>query len=38
LAGTCPTSLRTTVAFLIIIAVLLVRPEGLLGRKFMRRV
>ncbi|MFS8665405.1 MAG: branched-chain amino acid ABC transporter permease, partial [Limnochordales bacterium] len=36
--GYVSTSLRTTVAFLIIIAVLLVRPEGLLGRKFMRRV
>lgn len=36
--GYVSTSLRTTVAFVVIIAVLLVRPEGLLGQKFMRRV
>lgn len=29
---------KTTLAFLIIIAVLVVRPEGLLGREFKRRV
>ncbi len=29
---------KTTLAFLIIIAVLVVRPEGLLGRKYHRRV
>jgi len=36
--GYVSTSLRTTVAFVMIIAVLLVRPEGLFGHKFMRRV
>jgi len=29
---------KTTLAFLIIIAVLVVRPEGLLGREYKRRV
>ncbi|HEY8417712.1 MAG TPA: branched-chain amino acid ABC transporter permease [Limnochordales bacterium] len=36
--GYVSTSLRTTVAFVVIIAVLLVRPEGLLGHKYLRRV
>jgi len=29
---------KTTLAFAIILAVLIVRPEGLLGREFRRRV
>jgi branched-subunit amino acid ABC-type transport system permease component len=29
---------KTTMAFVLIVGVLLVRPEGLLGRKFQERV
>lgn len=36
--GYVSTAFKSTVPFVIIIFVLLVRPEGLLGRKFMRRV
>lgn len=36
--GYVSTAFKSTVAFVMIIAVLLVRPEGLLGRKFVRRV
>ncbi|REJ32911.1 MAG: branched-chain amino acid ABC transporter permease [Bacillota bacterium] len=36
--GYVSTAFKSTVAFVMIIAVLLVRPEGLLGRKFQRRV
>lgn len=36
--GYVSTAFKSTVAFVIIVAVLLVRPEGLLGRKFVRRV
>lgn len=36
--GYISTAFKSTVAFVVIVAVLLVRPEGLLGRKFVRRV
>lgn len=36
--GYVSTAFKSTVAFVIILLVLLVRPEGLLGRKFTRRV
>lgn len=36
--GYVSTAFQSSVAFLVIIAVLLVRPEGLFGRKFVRRV
>jgi branched-chain amino acid transport system permease protein len=37
-AGYVSVKFKTTLAFLIIIAVLVVRPEGLLGREYKRRV
>lgn len=37
-AGYVSTAFKSTVAFVAIVAVLLVRPEGLLGRKVVRRV
>lgn len=37
-AGYVSVRFKTTLAFLIIIAVLVVRPEGLLGREYKRRV
>ena len=36
--GYVSTAFKSTVAFVIILLVLLVRPEGLLGRKYTRRV
>jgi branched-chain amino acid transport system permease protein len=37
-AGYVSVKFKTTLAFLIIIAVLVIRPEGLLGREYKRRV